>query len=381
MQPALSDSAKANHMSTSQLPSHVAPIRKRDYIAVRDPVSDQLDKDRVLALRVTHVTDESVRGIEVKYAHYEELSVEVPLSCVYANFGRNPPTMMVGGTNIGEVFDKFTHPHEFWGDIHFSYKPEEDELTRIMKGYDRVHSWLSKNGLERLGELPVIHEITHVAKKYAGMVTAPGNLSKSPIRMRFTPSHTEAGEGPLTYVVAHEVGHIIDLGLLRSTSPKLRGKWVSAYSETMQPVSLDKDACNTWLDEFLSFEDVRDFRAKVNADEDAAAALKVILDHLRRTRHLGLPDLLLLRESDQGADRIREIWPIAKTCVAGEKKPAVSDYATTNPRELFAESFAFFVTKKELPPQVHELMEQSIGRAQKVLPLLLKELSNPLTKD
>jgi hypothetical protein len=61
-------------------------------------------------------------------------------------------------------------------------------------------------------------------------------------------------------------------------------------------------------------------------------------------------------------DDIRGLWPL-RNIPRKELAPIVSEYATKNHKELFAESFAYLLTGKKLPEPIVRLLEKSISHA------------------
>lgn len=352
-------------------PAHIANVRKRDYILVTRPTPS--GKPVSFMLKVTGVSNDEteVTGNIVKHGHYKLQSMSVNAEEIRANFGKEPPPVTVAGTDLEERFDVFSVDHDQAGTLHFSFKPSEEQQSRILKGYDLALKWYTQNGLSRIVDVPTIHEVTHVPKKYIGCVFASKDLRKQPTRMQFSPAHTECADmKSLLYVVAHEYAHIVDLNIL-AESPKLRARWLDAYTQTVSPIELDPEANKVLRDKFIAAESPKDFRGSL--EEEEKEALKEVLLVLKRSRGLSWFDLCCIHAAES-EDSIKRVWPNARNCVAGNLTPSVSEYATKNVRELFAEAFAFRALGRKLPKEIDKLVDASMARAVKALPTLLHGL-------
>lgn len=352
---------------------HISNIKKGDTIYAVHTADDGKESKHVV--RVTKVLESSILGNEVKTAHYRAGHIEIQKSDICFNLGPGEHDFKLADTTLSEDFTRHTTEHEFFGRINWSFVPEEAVEKQVMKAYNLTAKFLKANALEGIRDLPVVQEVYHKAKKYAGYYKSSKNLGKAPGFMRFSPTHkTLESISASSYVVAHEVGHIIDIQVL-AKRPKLKAKWLELYHETVSPVYADKDTLKELLESLKASENLSAFRAQVKSDEEKLEIVKAIFDYLKRAHGLSAfdVDVILLAEDPAKLD---QYWPRSSSCFTRSLKPSVSQYATENVKELFAESFAFYVAGMKLPKAVKDLMEESLQRAAKSLPILLKEIED-----
>ena len=114
------------------------------------------------------------------------------------------------------------------------------------------------------------------------------------------------------------------------------------------------------LDGLLSQQDnPSDFKSTLAEEE--ALAYKWILRTIQSVHGLSVKELDFLFEAGM-LDDIKKLWPV-RTIPRKELEPIVSEYATKNYKELFAETFAFYFTKKKLPEPLKRLLEKSMSYA------------------
>jgi hypothetical protein len=102
-------------------------------------------------------------------------------------------------------------------------------------------------------------------------------------------------------------------------------------------------------------------------EDDDKANLKLVFRWMAQVRGLSVRDLdTMWGEEGEGADKVVALLP-SDVIHSKDIRPTVSEYATKNYKELFAESFAFRATGKELPKSVSALLDKSIPVARNAL--------------
>lgn len=352
-------------------------IKKGDLILATLRADKEGGKETQVVVQITKVLESSVLGFLVRKSHFNQIQVEIQHADICFNMGPTPPNITVAGVNFDE---RFTHQteHKRWGTLHWSFDPDAEEgvKERVHKAYSITYAFLKENGLASITELPLIHEIHHKAVgKWVGRYTGSTNLAHLPGVVRFTPLHpkSESIEHP-GYTVAHEIGHVIEAQLLH-TSPKLRAKWLALYDETVSPVHIDKDILADLLEKLKASENLKGYRAAVATDESLMEPAKEIFIYLKRAHGLFPHDVGAFLEAET-PEALDHYWPKSSACFTQRLTPSVSQYATKNVRELFAEAFAFKVCGKKLPKAVSELMDASLQRALKQLPRVLQDIAD-----
>lgn len=351
---------------------HTANVKKQDIIYAIS--TDEAGKESSNVVKVTKVLESSYIGVAVKTAHHTAQTVEIQKDAVRINLGPNPPDIKVGDCNLAENFTVHQTEHSFFGAINWSFVPEDEVEKRVHKAYTGTAKFLNANGLGDLSRLPIIHEVYHKITKYAGRYKSSRDLAKNSGFMRFCPLHEKPSLEHSSYVAAHEVGHVIDLQLLVKR-PKLRAKWIELYHETLAPITVDKDTRAELLSKLKESASLSDFKALIRTDEDQLEAAKAIFAYINKAHGLRPFDIdvILLAEN---AESLEAYWPKSSSCFTRKLTPSVSEYATVNVHELFAESFAFYVAGVKLPKAITSLMEESLQKASRTMPLVIKDMED-----
>lgn len=351
---------------------HIKGIKKGDTIyAVHQDDDGKVSKHVAV---VKKVLESSYIALPIKTAHYNSTTVELQHDDVQFNLGPGGHDFKIADTNLAENFTLHTTEHPSFGRLNWSFKPEEEVEKKVHKAYSGTAKFLKANGLEGVFELPIIYEVYHKLTKYAGYYKSSKNLAQKPGFLRFSPLHEGMSIEHSMYVAAHEVGHVIHSQVL-TKRPKLLAKWIEMYQETVAPLNIDKELLVEMRDMLKSAESLTQYRAQLKSDDAKVEANKAVFDYLNKAHGLRPFDVevILLAE---GAAKIDAYWPKSSACFTRQLKPSVSEYATKNVNELFAESFAFYACDHKLPRAIKDLMEESIQKAAKSLPNLIKDIES-----
>jgi hypothetical protein len=332
-------------------------ISKGDYFVARqDQGKDYLAK----ALEDSH--GKAVEAVLEKNCHIQGMrhTFTQALSDVVVVLGSNPYPGKVYGFDVGALHRKRL-THDKFGDVHFFYKPEKQVLDDLRDSMTRVATKLNKQGLGFLID-NVVYEVMpyNGSGKYAGMFIRSKKADVQD-RIQIRPEIMPASE--YDYVWYHEIGHRLHLTFCHS-SKKLNAQWLKLFSTSIKALTIKKDKSQQLLDMLIDGQEPpSDF--KRGLDEEDALAFKWIIRTIQQINGLSIKDLDTLFEAEM-KDEITKVWPV-RSISHKELAPIVSEYATVNFKELFAECFAFYMTKKKLPDPIVKLMEKSIsyGKANK----------------
>jgi len=273
--------------------------------------------------------------------------------------GQQPYPGKVYGFDVGSLHRKRL-THDRFGDVHFFYKPEKQVLSDLRDSMTRVANKLNKQDLGFLLNDVVYEVLPYHGEKYAGMYLR-SKTDKVPDRIQIRPEIMPASE--YDYVWYHELGHRLHLTFCRE-SKKLNAQWLKLYATSIKAMTIKKDKSQQLLDLLIDGQETpSDF--KRGLDEEDALAFKWIIRTIQQVNGLSIKDLDTLFEAEM-KEEITKVWPV-RSISHKELAPIVSEYATVNFKELFAECFAFYMTKKKLPEPIIKLMEKSIsyGKAHK----------------
>jgi hypothetical protein len=329
-------------------------VQEKDYVVVKTSNSDTISLARVnnIAGNVLHcnlMKDSHIIGLRKE--------IEVPRKHVVAVIDPDDPRPgRVFGCDTSEIYrGKKSHPEV--GPLYFFYKPAPEVGEKIVKAFDKSVKILANAGLDFIIDpskaVWEIHPFN--GEKYCGMYKRSRKPEKNPHRFIIKPEMMPATEW--TYVVMHEYAHHLHSEFV--TSRKLNGSWVKLYNTSILVKDVDAKQCRRILDNLLAQEaQPSDFKGQL--DEGDALAFKWILKVIRTQHKLSIKELDTLFAAEF-FDDIQDVWPEKVTM--NDLNPLVTEYATKNYRELFAESFAYYMTGKSLPKAVTALLEKSISYA------------------
>lgn len=353
-------------------------VKKGEYciaeVGDKDTDGNAKGQKKLVLLKVTgHSKDgQSVIGRLERQPHIKEVTVTPALTEVLINLGKKPKPGKVYGFDLSMLY-LGSREHSSFGDLYFFTRPEDKAVDSLWTALDTVTEKLKKVGLSKIFDLPCVFEIVPKHGKYAGRYFHPKDVEKNPGRIQLSVGEEileHASIGNYTYVLAHELGHLIHFQCL-SEYPKLNAQWVELYSETIGPLVVEGERCVELGKMIMGNTELglKGFWAEV--DEETKAELKLILKWIKEVKGITIKELDLLLQADtkSATKAFKDAWP--KVDINSKSlKPIITEYATVNFRETFAESFAFYVCGKKLPPHVTELMEKSISLARNYLKTL-----------
>lgn len=358
-------------------------MKEKDYILFTVPEDQKEDKHGDLKKdnaakpkmhlgRVTQINDskegqsKSVNVRLEKDVHIKQSVIEVPNKLIKVNFGPTPVPGKAYGVDLGNIYLKsFEHP--FWGTIHFFTKLKPELLKMLRNSLDRTAAVVDKLKLEHYtGSFDT--QIRAKQGKYAGKFLFKPKDGHH--QVWYAPEHSPTPKS-MDYVVLHEFGHVLRyLGL---TNKKYRANWLKLFHETIASQVIEfkvlkdmrKELAGLSSDEDVSFKKALNILQHGKTEEDETDSeevkhqLKILMRWFKQIHHLSPSDLGVIWDADK-FDQIEELWP-TMSIDSSKLKPLVSEYATTNSEELFAEAFSFYATGTKLPKKVESYLEKSLS--------------------
>lgn len=331
----------------------ILAVSKGDYAVVNSP-----DGKGSMLIKVSGSNGITVTGVATKYQNIQELRqvVDIPAQDVYLNLGPDPRKGKVYGVDVSNLY-RGSVDHKRFGRLCWMYKPEDEAKESIIRGFNVAYKRLQNFGLEALASEDIVWELTAPNnEKYAGMYI-PQKKTKSleiPPRILIRPEVLTADQYP--YVVLHELGHHVHSRYLKS--PKLEAAWVKLYNTSIKKQDIRKEEAQQMLDNLLAGED-HPSAYKKSLEEEDALVFKWIMRHIKQTHNVSVYELDLLFKGEE-REEIRYLWP-TRTIERKELAPVISEYATKNFRETFAEAFAFHLMGLTLPKNVVKLVERTLS--------------------
>lgn len=323
-------------------------IKKLDYVVGND------GKKNFLML-VNHVADGIVSGVLDVGRAYTPKNAEFKIKQVIAVLGPKPAV----GSSYGCIIEPYvsTSVHPDWGNVHWHKYMPVAEKKQIKLALDNTAKRLNTAKLFGFVEQGALElEVKPAKGKYTGMYHFYQKGDKASDRMVLRPQDGT----PLDYVILHEAGHGVWYRLL---SPKVHARWVKLYHNYTKVQDFDLTDINRLRDQYL--EDsihIRDFRGQL--PEDDVLLFDSLISTLSGNTRLTAKHLDLLADQ-QELESVKDVWP--QHVEDSDFEIAITEYATKNVEELFAEAFAFKMLGQKLPKRIDAVMEKTLEHARQAL--------------
>jgi len=317
-------------------------------------------KPHPFLFKVNHISKSIVYGTLEKNSHIPQMrsSIEIPVKDVLINLGSNPHPGRVYGVDTSLLY-RGRKVNDYFGPVYWFYKPDSDVGKDLNDSLDKVFKTLKQNRLDFIVDTTtcIWEALPFNGEKYAGMYIRSKNTERRPNRFQIRPEIMPSTSYP--YVIFHELGHHLHFEYVTGT--KLNASWVRLYNTSIKQKLIKKEQSVELMDRLTGQTELLPSDFKTDLGEEDTYAYRMILRNISKQHSLSVRELDLLFEAGY-LDDIREVWPI-KGLSEKDLAPIISEYACKNVKELFAESFAFYMTKKKLPTSVVSLLEKSISYA------------------
>ena len=326
-------------------------IQEKDYVLVSTSGSKKSG-----VVRVTDAADpKKLRGI-LDMSHVEEAEtkssgdvVTFSKKDVVANLGSRPQFGTAYGAKVEVVRKKFSH--DWFGKIRiFASCLDDDKLMADFKTHLRTAEKMVRK--QRLPQLPLLFDVRHQAGKYAGMYKhRRGNLDVLTVRV----AENDVNEDYIKYIVAHEYAHGV---WCRHVPAKIKRKWIYLYHQATTVKTVGKRELEQLLEDLKTAGSVNAFKKELETDD--RKLLAAVFKHVKATHQLDHHHVQLLLSLEEEIDFL---WPTQ--IEIGNADLVLTSYAEVSPEELFAESFALWMTGKKLPKQVQNAVEKTMSNLSK----------------
>lgn len=270
---------------------------------------------------------------------------------VFANLGSKPTVGKVHGVHVEPIRRTAQKPY---GLLCFYKKLEKKDIKNVKSAFVWMYDWLQERSIERA--LPVNRiELREKKSRYAGMYhfkrTKTGDVTD---KIELFCSEF-ADKDYLKYVVAHETGHAVWYKLVPE---KIKSRWIELYKKRISIDTYSDKQLTTLLNDVMEYEGGISAYTREVAEEDVRALIREVYSYFKRTYKLDRKDIELLMENSA---KLGDMWPTAASLgrVTGVD---LGTYAMTNPKEFFAECFAFYATGKKPPKDCRKLMEETLKK-------------------
>lgn len=325
-------------------------MKEKDYIIA------QMKGNKPFLAQVKEIDDKTLVVIPDLLRYQEPREIEITKKDVVVRLGADPIPGKVYGVDVSNVYRK-TFSHEFWGPIHFFVKPEKAVVDRLKLSLDTCGKKLDKLGMREY-TTRFQTEVRAEKGKYAGMYQ---HRQENKSIVWYAPDKATNQE-EMDYIVYHEFGHVLRFNGLNRV--KLRAKWQKLFQQSITPTLVTKKYLSGLWDHVKLSADgeaslgsvIKEFQQE---EDETTSYLKALSRWFKQVHHISPRDLQVLWEAND-LDTIEQLWPLGSIDTS-KLSPLISDYATKNVEETFAEAFAYHMIGKKLPAHVEKLLEKSLS--------------------
>ena len=317
-------------------------MKAEDYIIFHD---DNIDKKHNLLGKVEKVNPLLVKLQPDLFGN--QPTVETSRKNILCVVGPKPTSGHVYGVDLSNIY-RTSVPMDKFGILHYYWAPEKSVRKALKSAFAIAAKKLESAKLYTIFDEQVNYSIRSM--RSAGMYYIGNDEKKIPHRIELDPSRTTIEDLP--HCILHEIGHFY----FNKLDDDWQFKWVNLYATYVQMDRFTSRDMKALRDNFvhsgLSFVE---FRKEL--DEPEQTYFKLVQKHLQKCFKLNPKQLQLLYEENQ--EVVISKFPTSTLKVNYET--LVSEYATKNYHELFAESFAFYLLGMKLPKDVNRLIEKTIA--------------------
>ena len=325
-------------------------MKKYDYL-VFSTTAENKDPVYHLGRAIKPTTDGLLIDLE-KDRHFSPKRIEIQKHQIVLNLGADPAPGHVYGQDLANVYHG-SIATDYGIDFHKFSKFSEKVNVQVENSAGKALKALKAHGLLCVTQLPIIYELKQKTSKYAGMFKSGKEVSRV---MLFT--HDTSNANFDAYVLVHELAHAVDHYLV--DSKELRSRWVKLYMHTIKPTTVPLSDAKAMWKPFSVAASVSAWKSNFEEDVDRAK-VNLILRMIKQAHGVSAHDLNALMATDDFGT-IKELWPTSDLH-STELNPLITEYATKNVRETFAEALALHITGTKLPKQVIRLVDDTIQHA------------------
>lgn len=275
-------------------------------------------------------------------------------SKILANLGDNPASGSVYGCQIRKLHTQTEHA--FWGRISIMRllnDEEKDILKDIMK---RTYARVKAMGLDKALQLDNFL-VNQPKGRWAGWY----KQDRKGYHISLNPKEFNSKGG--TIITDHEIGHAVWFQLVPDQK---QAKWVQLYNQYTKISRAPDEALSEVIDivsaEPRKLDEYHEFLEDI---EHGSEWLYNLESALMEIHLLDRKDLDLYIWSLNNKQRRKALERAAQNIgpLSGEHDNfPVSEYASTNTREFFAESFCHYLNGLVVPEEVVELLIETVPR-------------------
>lgn len=273
-------------------------------------------------------------------------TAEISREEILCSVGTKPTSGHVYGVDLSNIY-RTSVPLDKFGILHYYCAPEKSVRKAIKSAFAIAAKQLEKQKLYTVFDKQVNYSIRSM--RNAGMFYDGDEEKGIPYRIELDPTRTVLEDLP--HCILHEIGHFY----FNQLDDDWQFKWVNLYANYVKVERFTSKDMKALRDNFvhsgLSFVE---FRKEL--DEPEQSYFKLVQRHLQKCFKINPKQLQGLYE--ENPEVVLSKFPTSSLKV--DYETLVSEYATKNYHELFAESFAFYLEGKSLPKVISKLIVNTI---------------------
>lgn len=291
----------------------------------------------------------------------EPTIVDIKPNEIVANLGKSPREgQQVYGVKISVYRDFLKFPN--WPVPVHTYRDLSDRDKRLLKkAMAKAFAKMDKHGatdwLDALDKIEVRPKKGKVEGWYAHKTTK--SVSKD--CMALAPENFQELER-LEFVILHESSHGI---WFRTVPQHLQAKWAVLFNKrgsmnryTEQELERLGGAITDTMGQGATFGDILKELKSENPEE--LEMFKEVIAYVKKVHHIDRDGLEAIAKNQP--DRFLELWPSVTDHT--DWRADVSEYATTNLKEFFAECMGYYLLGRKLPKDVMAACKGTLKKLQ-----------------
>lgn len=270
---------------------------------------------------------------------------EIALDSIVANLGVSPKIGSIYGVKVEPCRVQTNDP--YWGNLQYYVELDEKNTARFDKFLRLTAKELKQRGMpEPRTEL----HIRQQSGKLDGAYKARPKSETDIMTVRPRPDLDS-----MDFIIFHKYAY----GLWQnSMMPKTRMRWLRAYNESIALMKIEESELENMRESLVSNGDVGGYFKEL--EDDDRKVFRAIIRHLKQVHNIERHHLQLMLTLQED---ITEFWP--SHVELSDKNVLLTDTATKNVEELFAESFAYHLTGRAIPKKLNLLLTETLSRLKK----------------
>lgn len=329
-----------------------------DHLYIRSP-----DKKTNLVVRVKSISKPNIIVKEASTYHFSPAFTVTPDWTIIANLGSDPAVPNIDGLPT-KSYIGYKKLSKYSTKLYFFYKPEKEYISNIENIFNDAFLCLRKNKIDQF--IPDLVFDIHSKQTYKAPKNALGFFSNKTNQIRLYADKLECDTDKFKHAILHEMSHYFRKLLAKD---EILSEWTVRFAEISDKVCIQNSRLKEIIESFLvSNTNLSSFcKTLDNEDDDSQMGMlsdrklfKSYVASAARYYNLSSKDINTLSKNGKydllEKILLNEMLPLAVRVTKG----TVSEYATKNQEEFFAEVLAFYLEGKVLSSKDQLIAKKTI---------------------